>query len=203
MVARGRVPALPQRPRARAPPRGVGRPPLCLGQHTCPEPQNQLAEETGFKPTHSILTQGQGPAPPSAHLPRHPGEARSAPCPYLTPIVNMLSSCFPCSQPVNMIKPGEETRSVCTHTRTHTCAHAYVLGHANVFPTHSLKSFRNRCIRRRVRTSSIVTTLLFLFKTFHTCKKEWFHFLRQGPSQFKKETISQLVPLGLFANVYR
>lgn len=88
-----------------------------------PKSQNQGAEET-----RSIRT------PPSRGAP-----ARGGRCPYLTPIVNMLRSCFPCSQPVNMIKPEKETKRARLRTHAHTCAHArtyvYNLRRAGVFRT--------------------------------------------------------------------
>lgn len=115
----GRVPALPQR---RWGPRYVGQAGLhCSPQDTefrptrLPESQNQGVAETGFKPTAFPPKAGVLlPGLPRSRLPR------GGPCPYLTPIVNMLRSCFPCSQPVNMIKPGKETKSIYLHTHGHT-----------------------------------------------------------------------------------
>ena len=45
-------------------------------------------------------------------------------------MVNMLSMCFPCSQPVNMIRPGRRWKHthkyIHTHTHTHTHTHMYI-----------------------------------------------------------------------------
>ena len=80
-----------------------------------PESQNQGVAETGFKPTAFPPKAGVLlPGLPCSRLPR------GRPCPYLTPIVNMLRRGFPCSQPVNMITPGKETKSIHLHTRGHT-----------------------------------------------------------------------------------
>lgn len=138
--------------------------------------------------------------PPSPYLPCCPREGRSAQCPYLTPIVNILRSGFPCSQPVNMIKPGKETKCVCAHTRMHMCTASDM---PMCFKLISLKEFQES-MHKVTRASSIVTTFLLLLKILSYLQKGIVALFQEGPKPIRvKEMISQLVHLRLLANVYR
>ena len=59
--------------------------------------------------------------------------------PYLTPMVNMLSRCFPCSQPVNMIRPGKRWKHTHKYIDTHT--YVYIHTHTRMY-TYRLKEKR-------------------------------------------------------------